>query len=338
MPRRRSIRGAEQQALRAVTEACDSQVARNLLIQRYGKEHSPQRALYAAAESAAERQLEGHLLTLFQAGEKDRETFGLAFDGLCAFLREHQFGCSWAFLSYLSFLAHLEDCFPFRPSVIDSVLHYFDRGERVSGYVSWGRYLVVLDLANALREQLVHYGRADSIAIQSYLWVVGHLVDSIDANAIAPVVDLETELRRRQDRAAELERIGLRGESFVLDQEQQRLRSAGRPDLAERVEWVARSGSEDGFDISSFHDDGTPRHIEVKTTMRRRGDDGGFWLSERERACAINDRHWSVVRVWSIDVQPSLEDIGNPISESASPWSVGPSSWFVRHERTDKTR
>ena len=62
--------------------------------------------------------------------------------------------------------------------------------------------------------------------------------------------------------------LGRRGEVFVLEFERRRLHDdARRPDLAKRVEWTAQVwGDGAGYDIASFHDDGGPRRIEVKTT------------------------------------------------------------------------
>jgi hypothetical protein len=62
-------------------------------------------------------------------------------------------------------------------------------------------------------------------------------------------------------------RLGDSGEEFVLELERKRLHSEGRRDLAETVEWVARTrGPSAGFDIASFHPSGEARMIEVKTT------------------------------------------------------------------------
>jgi len=62
-------------------------------------------------------------------------------------------------------------------------------------------------------------------------------------------------------------RLGDSGEEFILELERKRLHSKGRRDLAEAVEWVARTqGPCAGFDIASFHPSGEARMIEVKTT------------------------------------------------------------------------
>jgi hypothetical protein len=61
--------------------------------------------------------------------------------------------------------------------------------------------------------------------------------------------------------------LGAHGELFVIGFEQARLRQADRPDLAERIDHVARTiGPRAGFDVRSFEVDGSDRLIEVKTT------------------------------------------------------------------------
>jgi hypothetical protein len=85
----------------------------------------------------------------------------------------------------------------------------------------------------------------------------------------------------RQKRAEE---IGSWGEKHVLDQERLRLESAGRADLAARIQHIALTDVGAGFDVLSFEVDGAERRIEVKTTVGT--SLGGFWLTERERRAA----------------------------------------------------
>lgn len=64
--------------------------------------------------------------------------------------------------------------------------------------------------------------------------------------------------------------LGNLGEQLIFEYEQWRLRSAGKPNLADSVEWIARDlGDGAGFDILSRNSNGTDRYIEVKTTKLR---------------------------------------------------------------------
>jgi hypothetical protein len=70
------------------------------------------------------------------------------------------------------------------------------------------------------------------------------------------------------ERDAANRRLAKLGEEFVVFLEQHRLRTAGRDDLAQKVQWVAQTiGDGLGFDVLSFDDsDSSERLIEVKTT------------------------------------------------------------------------
>lgn len=58
--------------------------------------------------------------------------------------------------------------------------------------------------------------------------------------------------------------IGNAGELLVVNYEADRLRNIGLSELAEKVKLVEKDGL--GYDVLSFKRDGTPKHIEVKTT------------------------------------------------------------------------
>ncbi|WP_159680174.1 DUF3427 domain-containing protein [Caballeronia cordobensis] len=83
---------------------------------------------------------------------------------------------------------------------------------------------------------------------------------------------LERDLRNRH--------LGLQGEKLVVKYEIEMLRLAGRDDLAEQVCHVALHDSTAGFDIESFHADGTPKLIEVKTTQGPKSTP--FFISRNE--------------------------------------------------------
>lgn len=61
--------------------------------------------------------------------------------------------------------------------------------------------------------------------------------------------------------------LGLQGEKLVLQHEISALQAAGRSDLADQVQHVAITDCTAGYDIASFHADGRPKRIEVKTTQ-----------------------------------------------------------------------
>lgn len=116
--------------------------------------------------------------------------------------------------------------------------------------------------------------------------------DPPEPKAVAPVSEAKPWLSRRGRRVdfaardAANRRLGQMGEQFVFDLEQQRLRAAGRDDLAQRVEWVSRDvGDGLGFDVRSFDagDDGE-RRVEVKTTAL--GKFFPFYVTDTEVRCS----------------------------------------------------
>lgn len=109
------------------------------------------------------------------------------------------------------------------------------------------------------------------------------------------------------------EQLGLDGEEWVVEFERARLRSSGRPDLAEQVEWVAQTrGDGDGYDISSFEVDGSSRFIEVKTT--RGGKRAAFIITANEVRASreLGDQFW-LYRVFDFDGERRLWMRNGPV-------------------------
>ncbi len=62
------------------------------------------------------------------------------------------------------------------------------------------------------------------------------------------------------------QKLGRIGEEYVFVKEKERL--SGQTDLCEKVNWVSQKDDMCGYDILSFHEDGSPKYIEVKSTDR----------------------------------------------------------------------
>jgi hypothetical protein len=82
--------------------------------------------------------------------------------------------------------------------------------------------------------------------------------------------------------------VGDRGEHLVYRHERQRLHRAGRADLADKVVWVSQRSVSKGYDIKSFEIDGSPRLIEVKSTI---GRSRSFFVSSNEWKVATRRRN-----------------------------------------------
>jgi len=318
------------QIISAVTDACHSSVSENLLEHRYGSKDSSEGALYRVSTPEEKAGLEAQLFDFFKGGSKTPDEFGQRFDNFAEYLRQNHLGCNWAFVAYLAFLLSPQLYFPVRPSRFDPLLKYYGIDQDISGYVSWERYSLLLEVADILKSKLALYNPTSALEIQSYMWVVSYLVKDgpVSDRPIDAVPDFEIELETRRRRAAEKERIGLLGEYLVYEQERRNLESAGRTDLANRVQFVAADASL-GFDILSFTSAGQELHIEVKTTTRARNQDNGFWLPDSEKQRAEQDSYWTIYRVWNIDTDPTSENIGNIVQDSSADWDLATSTWRV---------
>jgi hypothetical protein len=109
------------------------------------------------------------------------------------------------------------------------------------------------------------------------------------------------------ERDAVNRRLGTMGEEFAFWYERQRLKSAGRDDLAEKVSWVARDiGDGLGFDILSFDPtDDSKLYVEVKATGL--GKYFPFLVTDLELRCSedVADR-FRLYRVFDAGRKPRL--------------------------------
>ena len=117
-------------------------------------------------------------------------------------------------------------------------------------------------------------------------------------------------------------RLGRAGEAFVLDAERLNLERSGRIDLAAQVVWVADElGDGAGYDIASFRVDGSPLHIEVKTTnlgVRTPFHITRWEVETSRREAAI----WALYRVFDFRSEPRVYRLDGSVDESAR---LGPS-------------
>ena len=133
--------------------------------------------------------------------------------------------------------------------------------------------------------------------------------------------------RNFQEDEAKNQSLGLAGEEFILRFEHERLWRAGKRNLADRVEHVAKSKDYLGYDIFSFEINGRERLIEVKTT--RWGAMNRFFASVNEVNVSESHKHeYHLHRLFNFDKQPqffvlsgSLRDTCQlkPVSFSAVP-------------------
>ena len=117
-------------------------------------------------------------------------------------------------------------------------------------------------------------------------------------------------------REAANQALGDAGEEFVLRFETARLLRAGRENLADRIEHVARhAGDRAGFDIRSFETNGRDRFIEVKTTSY--GKETPFYLSRNElRFSQQRSAEYQLYRVYGFRYDPRLFALPGAIDQN----------------------
>lgn len=117
------------------------------------------------------------------------------------------------------------------------------------------------------------------------------------------------------ERDARNRRLGKRGEELVFLHEQRWLRAHGQHDLARKVEWTSEvHGDGAGYDVRSFHLDGSERLIEVKTTNGPAKTP--FFLSENERAFSTERPDaFRLLRLYSFVPKPSAYELRPPLSD-----------------------
>jgi len=108
--------------------------------------------------------------------------------------------------------------------------------------------------------------------------------------------------------------LGREGERVALAHERAVLTSAGRADLAQAVRWTAQEdGDGAGYDIASFTADGSPRHVEVKTTNG--WDRTPFFITRNELSVAeLQSDTWVLLRLYDFARTPKAFELRPPLS------------------------
>jgi len=111
--------------------------------------------------------------------------------------------------------------------------------------------------------------------------------------------------------------LGDAGELAVLQYEKNRLMKAGKKELADMIVWVANTeGNNAGYDIRSYEEDGTPIHIEVKTTNG--GIHTTFYISHNELEHAKSDpSRYRLYRVYDYSKAMKVFILRCPLEEQA---------------------
>lgn len=119
---------------------------------------------------------------------------------------------------------------------------------------------------------------------------------------------LERESRNRE--------LGASGEILAVQYEIHRLHSAGKKQLAERVEHVSRSrGDGLGFDVLSFDASGRERYVEVKTTAFSSLTPFFVSANEVEFSSEVPEQYW-IYRIFDYRDEPRMFQLTGAIGAS----------------------
>ena len=137
-------------------------------------------------------------------------------------------------------------------------------------------------------------------------------------------VDYERESKR-------LKQLGERGEEIVKEFEKKRLKKLGENKLAIKVDRVSLISDSIGYDILSFNQDGTERHIEVKTTQAKAGS-ANFFLTINELITSQKEgENYYLYIVYEILThKPKVWIIKNPFSPLIPQIKIEPINFRVK--------
>ncbi|WP_271401840.1 DUF3427 domain-containing protein [Salinicoccus roseus] len=123
--------------------------------------------------------------------------------------------------------------------------------------------------------------------------------------------------------------IGDLGEQLVLKFEQNRLKEAGRNDLAENLIHTSLiEGDGAGYDILSYNNEGDPIYIEVKTTTG--GANSPFNISPNElEFSSKNSKNYILRRIYSFDINQSSGEFYDLKGDLTKKLSLEPTGYLA---------
>lgn len=122
--------------------------------------------------------------------------------------------------------------------------------------------------------------------------------------------------------------LGLNGEIWVMNNERQKLISAGLCELSTKIEHVALNDDSRGYDIISFDENGEEIFIEVKTTNDN--IDTEFFISCNEvEASERYGSKYRLYRVFNFSASPAYFVLDGPIANGRGNIKLQPTNYRV---------
>jgi len=122
-------------------------------------------------------------------------------------------------------------------------------------------------------------------------------------------------------------KLGLLGEKFVINYEQQKLKNVGRQNLTNKIEHISQTkGDAAGYDILSFDSQGRKKFIEVKTT--RLGKNSPFYFTKNELGFSKeNSNSYKLYRIFNFKDKPKFYQLDGALDKSCETISTEFMGW-----------
>ena len=268
---------------------------------RWGVTRRAQHSLYLALDDCTRREdFESAIFDFYT----DNIVPGSTFDVFVNLMGKH-----YNLIAYLFFLKNRDEYAPIAPKQFDKAFNLLNVPLKTYKRCSWDNYCSYNQVLKQVRRALEGEGLEDVSLLDahSFCWMISQLVSDREQEtpAVATVEQLTIDhsvpipppwtASNNNDGGSDSgqssdvdfgekqrlnEFFGRLAEDEALRCEKERLRRAGREDLAEAVRSVSNNYSL-GYDIASFNEDGSKRYIEVKAA-RSNKTFAHFFLSRNE--------------------------------------------------------
>ncbi len=193
---------------------------------------------------------------------------------------------------------------------------YFKKNQEVSSY-EWLNQIASdpSDCSITVYYDLKKNRSIDSDILKSYCYSVLFLYNAVDVKGTKKANyhkrNFHLSLRERFHKLELLKEIGDAGELFIFNKEKEKIKRLGY-DYCKYPELKSEKDDSCGYDILSLDDKGNEIFLEVKTTIKKRGDSSSkqFFMSGNEWNTYMNSiNNYRLYRVYDVNLTPEYEEI-----------------------------
>ena len=314
----------------------------NLLnwIGRYGEDSKTHSALIHASNNQDNlRDLEKLFFDFFHSQIDDENCFNQLIK-YC--------GKKYALIAYLFYLKSDREYVPIATTYFDTAFSKLGSNFKTSGKASWINYMqfieLIKDTKSFIEDKLSH--EIPLIDSHSFLWIIGTKKENDKAifkndisvkfqkiKTTARVIqskrkagEITTDSPVNHLEIAKKKQIkGREAEEFVFEQEKKKLIELNKPKLAEMVTNKSHQLGL-GYDILSFNEDGSEKHIEVKSS-----NSNSFYISKNELEVSQKDPNFYIyiVQVNRQKTNYIIKEIKNPQFNNKAEFTLTPKEFIV---------